>query len=111
MAGKNKNNRIVFSTNPDYEFESEEEIVETLPPQQQNLVIRLDRKKRKGKQVTLISGFAGSNDALKELAKRLKSLSGAGGSSKDGEIIIQGDFREKVKQELIKSGYKCKVAG
>jgi translation initiation factor 1 len=111
MAKKNKESRIVYSTNQDYKYESEEEIVETLKPEEQQLIIRLDRKQRRGKQVTLITGFIGSNDDLKELGKTLKSKCGVGGSAKDGEIIIQGDFREKVKQILTVMGYRYKVSG
>lgn len=111
MAKKNKDNWVVYSTDPDYHFESEKEVVETLPLNQQNLLIRLDRKQRKGKQVTLITGFIGSNDSLKDLGKTLKSKCGVGGSAKDSEIIIQGDFREKVKQLLTEMGYRCKMSG
>ncbi len=111
MAKKNKDSRIVYSTNAEYRYESDEEVVETLSPEKQNLLIRLDRKKRKGKQVTLITGFTGSNDILKELGKTLKSKCGVGGSAKDGEIIIQGDFREKVQLLLSSMGYRCKVSG
>ena len=111
MAKKNKDNWVVYSTDPDYHFESEKEVVETPPPNQQNLLIRLDRKQRKGKQVTLITGFIGSNDSLKDLGKTLKSKCGVGGSAKDSEIIIQGDFREKVKQLLTEMGYRCKMSG
>jgi translation initiation factor 1 len=111
MARKDKNSRIVYSTDPDYQFENEEEKVETLPPEKQQLLIRLDRKHRKGKQVTLITGFVGSEVDLKELGKLLKSKCGVGGSAKNGEIIIQGDFREKVIQILSSMGYRTKVSG
>lgn len=103
---------VVYSTNPDFKYDREEsEQQETLPPQQQNLRVRLDRKQRKGKTVTLITGFAGSNDDLQQLAKLLKTKCGVGGSAKDGEIIVQGDFVEKVLQLLIQSGYKAKKSG
>jgi translation initiation factor 1 len=103
---------VVFSTNPNFSYEQEgssEE--ETLPPKQQNLRVQLDKKQRGGKKVTLVTGFIGSESDLKELAKLLKTKCGVGGSAKDGEIIIQGDFREKVLDILIKEGYKAKRSG
>ncbi len=98
---KNRNNRIVYSTNPDFVFDDDEPIEQdTLPPEKQKLKISLDKKQRKGKKVTLITGFVGTENDLKELGKNLKSHCGTGGSVKNGEIIIQGDFREKVKNYL-----------
>lgn len=112
MAKKGNDFRVVFSTNPDYDYENEqEESIETLSPQKQNLLIRLDKKQRKGKKVTLITGFVGSEDDLKELGKLLKSKCGVGGSAKNNEVLIQGDFREKVRQILTSMGYRCKIAG
>ena len=108
MGKKGKKNRIgvVYSTNPDYEYDYQaDEVEETLPSKQQKLIVSIDRKKRKGKEVTLISGFTGSDEDLKELGKWLKSKCGVGGSVKDGEILIQGNFKEKVAQLLIEKGY------
>lgn len=113
--GKNKKKRIgtVYSTNPDYnyQYESEPE-ADLLPPAQQKLRVSLDRKQRKGKEVTLITGFVGPEDDLKELGKFLKSKCGVGGSTKDGEIIIQGDQRERVIELLQGEGYtQTKASG
>jgi translation initiation factor 1 len=111
---KNKNIKgdIVYSTNQDYKYDFDEgNATETLPPSQQNLKVWLDRKQRKGKVVTLIEGFIGSDDDLKDLAKILKTKCGVGGTAKDGEIIIQGDHREKVMGILDNEGYKAKKAG
>ena len=103
---------IVYSTNQDYQYDYDEgNSTETLPPTQQNLKVWLDRKQRRGKVVTLIEGFVGNDDALKDLAKFLKTKCGGGGTAKDGEIIIQGDHREKVMGILAKEGYKAKKAG
>ena len=103
---------MVYSTNPDFQFESEQQDDhKTLPPNQQRLYVRLDRKNRKGKSVTLIEGFQGTGEELKSLAKDLKSKCGVGGSAKDGEILIQGDFRERIISLLGEKGYNVKRAG
>lgn len=109
MAKKKKN--IVYSTNPDFEYEDEEQELETLPPEEQLLYVSIDRKKRKGKEVTLIEGFEGTDDDLKTLAKVLKSSCGVGGTAKDGEILIQGNFRDKIMDILAEKGYKTKRKG
>lgn len=97
---------VVYSTNPDFDYTVEqEEEANTLPPQQQKLRVQIDRKNRGGKVVTLITDFVGTKDDLKGLEKMLKSKCGVGGSSKDGEIIIQGEFRERIVDLLKKEGY------
>lgn len=100
---------MVYSTNPDYQYnEYADEQQETPAPSQQNLRVQLDKKSRGGKKVTLVSGFVGSNDDIKSLGKNLKSHCGVGGSTKDGEILIQGDFVERVVQLLAEQGYRVR---
>ena len=113
MSKKKRDNKgFTFSTDPDFEFDYHDEEMETLPPQQQKLRVMIVRKKRKGKEVTLVTGFEGNDDDLKDLGKFLKSKCGVGGSVKDGEIIIQGNQREKVVELLLKEGYsQTKKAG
>lgn len=100
---------IVFSTDPDFRLQEEDQPVqETLIPKQQKLRIRLDTKQRAGKVVTLVEGFVGMEADLEELGKKLKAVCGTGGSVKEGAILIQGDHREKVMQWLVKKGYLAK---
>jgi len=115
MAKKNEwKNRegVVYSTsqNFEYEFAGKDEQT-TLPPQQQNLRAQLDKNGRAGKQVTLVTGFIGTSGDLETLTKLLKTKCGVGGSSKNGEIVLQGDLRDKVVQALLKEGYKAKRVG
>ncbi len=112
MAKDTQNNdwkdrlNVVYSTNPNFQYETgNTEEAETLSPNQQKLRVQLDRKNRGGKVVTLVTGFVGTDDDLKELGRMLKSKCGVGGSAKDGEIIVQGDFKQKVIELLKKEGY------
>lgn len=103
---------VVYSTNPDFNYETDEdEQVETLDKGRQDLRVWLDRKQRAGKSVTLIKGFVGSEADLKELGTELKRRCGVGGSAKEGEIIIQGDFRDRIVALLLQMGYRAKKAG
>ena len=112
MKHKSDKNGTVYSTNPDYAFDYDEEETITLEPAKQNLRVTLDKKQRGGKKVTLITGFQGSDYDLAVLGKELKSSCGVGGSVKDGEILLQGDFREKVLSLLLQKGYtKTKISG
>ncbi len=112
MKHKSDKNGTVYSTNPNYAFDYGEEEVVTLEPAKQNLRIMLDKKQRAGKKVTFITGFQGSEFDLAVLGKELKSACGVGGSVKDGEILLQGDFREKVLALLLQKGYsKTKISG
>ncbi len=112
--GKNKEKTgIVYSTNSrfSYDYGKMNKEPDTLPPQQQNLIVMLDKKNRSGKAVTLVTRFVGKSEDLEELGKFLKTKCGVGGTVKDGEILIQGDFRQKIMQLLLEKGYKVKLSG
>ncbi|TAH24676.1 MAG: translation initiation factor [Cytophagales bacterium] len=112
MAKQDKNRTgVVYSTNPDFEYQSNEEVEQdTLAPSKQDLRVALDTKMRAGKQVTLISGFIGKSQDLENLGKKLKTKCSVGGTVKDGLIVLQGDFREKALKVLLDEGYKAKRA-
>ena len=113
MSKKNSNRiGVVYSTNPDFQYEEIEEFEqETLPNNQQKLYVQLEKKQRAGKQVTLITGFVGKSEDLEILGKELKNKCGVGGSVKNGEILLQGDFRQKVMDYLVQKDYKVKQRG
>ena len=103
---------VVYSTNCDFKYDKDEQAEpDTLPANEQKLIVQLDKKNRKGKAVTLITGFTGSTEDLESLGKLLKTKCGVGGTAKDGEILIQGDFREKIMLILATEGYKAKKSG
>lgn len=106
MSKKKANsNGIVYSTNPDFKIEEESTPQESLPPKQQKLKVRLDTRQRAGKAVSLVEGFIGPAAELEELGRQLKTHCGTGGSVKDGEILIQGDQRDKITQWLTAKGF------
>lgn len=105
---KNTSGGLIYSTNPGFRPEDEEEELETLAPEKQVLRVVIDRKNRGGKEVTLITGFKGTQDDLEKLAKLLKNKCGAGGSAKDGEIIIQGDKQKVILSILTELKYRIK---
>lgn len=103
---------IVYSTNPDFSYQQKEESVEETPPlHKQNLIVAIERKNRGGKTVTLVKGFIGSETDLSELGKKLKTKCGVGGTTKEGEIVIQGDFKIRIADLLKEWGYKVKISG
>lgn len=104
---------IVYSTDDSFSYQLSDEspVQETFPPQQQKLTVLLDKKARKGKSVTLVKGFVGMEQDLNELAKTLKQKCAVGGSAKDQEIIIQGDFRKRIQEVLVAMGYNVKILG
>ena len=106
MSKKKPNSSgIVYSTDPGFRMEEDQTPEETLAPKHQKLKVRLDTKQRAGKAVTLVEGFSGKTEDLEQLGRQLKTHCGTGGSVKDGEIIIQGDQRDKITQWLIAKGY------
>ena len=113
MSKKKTFGNIVYSTNPDFKFENNEmnDEITTIHPKQQNLIVLLDKKSRAGKSVTIVKGFIGKEDDLIDLGKFLKTKCGVGGSVKDNEILIQGDFRQKIKSLLEEKEYKVKISG
>jgi len=108
---KNITGDVVYSTNQNFQYDFGEEEISSIPPEQQDLRVWMDKKHRGGKVASLVKGFVGSEDELKELAKLLKNKCGVGGSAKDGEILIQGDHRDKILKVLFDLGYKAKKAG
>jgi len=112
MAKKKEKLNIVYSTNPDFQFQyDEDEEQETPQNGHQKLYVSIDRKQRGGKEVTLVEGFIGKEEDLKELGKMLKTKCGVGGSVKDNEILIQGNFKDKIFDLLVKEGYSVKKKG
>ena len=114
MSKKSKKHRegVVYSTSSDFEYDDEQEEAETLPPQEQRVKVRTEKKGRKGKTAVVVDGFVGSDQDLKDLAKELKSACGTGGSAKEGQIIIQGEMRSKIVELLKEKGYSnTKQAG
>ena len=112
MSKKKNISGVIYSTNPNFQYTFEKKSEqETLPPQQQDLRVFIEKKHRGGKTVSIIKGYIGKQEDLDELAKLLKTKCGTGGTAKDGEILIQGDFRDKIMEFLLAKGYKAKKAG
>ncbi|MFT4095277.1 MAG: translation initiation factor [Niabella sp.] len=105
MSKNKSNSPFVFSTDPDFKFDDGAEAIQTLSPAEQKLRLQLETRHRGGKTASIVTGFTGTEKDLDDLAKKLKSFCGTGGSAKDGEIIIQGDHRDKLLQWLLKNGY------
>lgn len=100
---------MVYSTNPDFKYDtSEDEEVETPSPSKQRLIVAIEKKQRAGKQVTVVKGFVGKDEDLEALGKSLKTKCGTGGSVKEGEILVQGDFRDRIVSLLTSMGYNAK---
>lgn len=108
MSDKRKMSGIVYSTNPDFVFDTGQQAQQSLPAGEQRLTVKTDAKHRKGKIVTLVDGFTGKAEDLDALAKRLKTACGSGGSAKDGQVIIQGDHQQKIRELLKNWGYGLK---
>jgi len=109
VSNKNKNKSgVVYSTNPDFKYESGEDSRNTLPNRQQQLRVRIEKNHRGGKTVTVVDGFIGKESDLEDLAAELKKKCGTGGSAKDGLILIQGEMKERVVKLLNEMGYKAK---
>lgn len=109
MSKKESKGGLVYSTNKNLDLSTPPQEQEEIHPSKQQLRIQLDKKNRAGKTVTLITGFTGSDEALQSLAKMIKNKIGTGGAAKDGEIVIQGDFRNRISELLQKEGYKCRL--
>jgi len=111
MSNKNKRGVMVYSTNPDFDYDDQSSEEETLAPNEQTLHLHRETKGRGGKAVIIVCNFIGNDDDLASLGKSLKAHCGTGGSAKNGEIIIQGDQRPKIEQFLKSKGYKTKNVG
>tara|TARA_B100000768_G_scaffold159783_1_gene159027 strand:- start:343 stop:684 length:342 start_codon:yes stop_codon:yes gene_type:complete len=111
--GKSQKNRVnvIYSTNPNFDFDDNSEDQTTIPFNEQRLYVSIDRKNRGGKSVTLVQGFIGSDEDAKDLAKKLKQICGVGGGFKNSELYIQGDHKEKVSKFLEKLGASVKLKG